>query len=114
MPIKEKNQITNDFYNELNAQFDKLNLKKEDRELQKFQSKIDDNSEDKLYGERKRLALKLKELENDIAVLENNIGFLSKSKSTEGLVKEYTIRIDKAKKQQIILSKKIKMIDAID
>ncbi len=117
VPFKEKNQINNIYHNELNAQFDKLNLKKEDRELEKYKAKVEDlthNSEDRLYSERKRLSIKLKEMESDIATLENNIGFLSNSKSTEGLVKEYTIRIEKAKTQKDLLKKKIKMIDAVD
>lgn len=116
VPIKIKNQITNDYHNELNAQFDKLNLKKEDRELEKFRSKLDDindNSGDKLYSERKKLAIRLKELESEINTWENNIGFLSKSKSSESLVKEYTTRIEKAKIQTLQLKKKIRMIDKI-
>lgn len=116
VPFKTKNQITSDYHNELNAQFDKLNLKEEDREIEKFRSKLDDindNSGDKLYAERKKLALRLKELESEINTWENNIGFLSKSKSSEALVKEYTVRIDKAKKQTLQLKRKIRMIDSI-
>lgn len=117
VPIKIKNQITSDYHNELNAQFDKLNLKKEDREIEKFRSKLDDisdNTGDKLYAERKKLAMRLKELESEINTWENNIGFLSKSKSSEPLVKEYTQRIEKAKVQTLQLKKKIRMIDTID
>lgn len=117
VPIKDKNSINNDYHNELNAQFDKLNLKKEDREIEKFRAKLDDITDDsgnKLYAERKKLSLRLKDLESEINTLENNIGFLSKSKSTEGLVKEYTSRIEKAKQQRLQLKKKIRMIDAID
>ncbi len=117
VPIKQKNKINSDYHNELNAQFDKLNLKKEDREIEKFRSKlgdINDNTGDKLYSERKKLSLRLKELESEIGTLENNIGFLSKSKSSEGFVKEYTQRIEKAKQQKILLTKKIRMIDSLD
>lgn len=115
VPFNEKNNINNAYHQELNAQFDKLNLNKEEREIEKFKAKVDDLnqvSEDRLYSERKRLSLKLKDLEGDINAWENNIGFFSSSKSTEALVKEYTIRIEKAKKQKQILIKKIKMIDA--
>jgi len=117
VPIKVKNQITNDYHNELNAQFDKLHLKKEEREIEKFRSRLDDitdNSGDKLYGERKKLSIRLKELESEINTWENNIGFLSKSKSSEALVKEYTQRIENAKKQTVQLKKKIRMIDSVD
>ncbi len=117
VPIKAKNNINNEYHNELNAQFDKLNLKREDREIEKFRSKlgeINDNSGDKVYAERKKLVLRLKELESEISTLDNNIGFLSKSKSSEGFIKEYTLRLDKAKKQKEVLSKKIRMIDTMD
>lgn len=114
VPFKKKNEINSEYHNELNAQFDKLNLKKEDRELEKFRSKIEDindKSGDKMYAERKKLAIRLKDLESEIGTWENNIGFLSKSKTTEALVKEYTKRIDKAKEQTLLLKKKIRMID---
>lgn len=114
VPFKKKNEINGDYHKELNAQFDKLNLKKEDREMEKFRSKIEDindKSGDKMYAERKKLSLKLKELESEIGTWENNLGFLSKSKTTESLVKEYTKRIDKAKAQTLLLKKKIRMID---
>lgn len=117
VPFKAKNQINSDYHNVLNAQFDKLNLNKEDREIEKFRSKLEDiadNSGDKLYSERKKLALRLKDLESEINTWENNIGFLSKSKSSESLVKEYTLRIEKAKKTSLLLKKKIRLIDKID
>ena len=117
VPIKVKNDVNAQYHNELNAQFDKLDLKREDREIEKFRYKLDvinDESGDKLYAERKKLSLRLKELESEISTLENNIGFLSKSKSSEGFIKEYTIRIEKAKKQKDILNKKIRLIDTID
>jgi len=117
VPFKNKNKINSEYHNELNAQFDKLNLKKEDREIEKFRSKLDDINDasgDKLYAERKKLSIRLKDLESEIGTLENNIGFLSTSKSTEGLKKEYTQRIEKAKKQITLLRKKIRMIDALD
>lgn len=117
VPIKDKNKVNSEYHNVLNAQFDRLNMEKEDREIEKFRSKLDDmtsNHGDKLYSERKKLSMQLGELQSDISTLENNIGFLSKSKSTEVLVKEYTSRIEKAKKQFVLLKKKIRMIDNID
>ncbi len=116
VPIKDKNKINSEYHNELNAQFDKLNLKKEDREMEKFRSKLDDitDSDDRLYSERRKLSQQLKDLESEIGTFENNIGFLSNSKSSEKLVKEYSTRIEKAKAQCLLLKKKIRMIDSID
>lgn len=116
VPIKAKNKINNDYRHELNAQFDKLNLNRDEREMEKFRSKledINDNDGDKLYAERKRLSMKLKEMETEISTWENNLGFLAKSKNSEGLLKEYQNRIEKAKVQKLLVIKKIRLIDTI-
>ncbi len=116
VPIGEKNKINDAFRKAIDTQFDQLKLDKDEREMQKFRSRLSDlneANEDAIFAERKKLSLRLKELETEIARWENNIGFLSKSKSTEALVKEYTERIEKAKQQKILLTKKIRLIDAV-
>ena len=53
----------------------------------------------------------MKPLEADIALLENNIGFFSKSKNAEGMIREVNNKITKAKEEMASLIEKIDLID---
>ena len=53
----------------------------------------------------------MKQLESDIALLENNIGFFSKSKNAEAMIREVNNKIAKAKEEMATLVEKIDMID---
>ncbi|MFQ8807012.1 MAG: hypothetical protein ACLR8Y_20575 [Alistipes indistinctus] len=53
----------------------------------------------------------MKQLEADIALLENNIGFFSKSKNAEGMIREVNNKITKAKEEMASLIEKIDLID---
>jgi len=64
-----------------------------------------------LGGERDRLYNKVKQLESDIALLENNIGFFARSKNAEGMIREVNNKIDRAKEEMATLIDKIKVID---
>ncbi len=119
VPFKQKDAIYNEFRNAMNRHFDKLKLEEEEREIVKFESKLEDinhsrNSDNKLYNERNKLYLKLKALESDVAVWENNLGFFSNSKDSESLVKDFKYKIEKAKERILTISRKIKMIDDMD
>ncbi len=53
----------------------------------------------------------MKQIESDIALLENNIGFFSKSKNAEAMIREVNNKIAKAKEEMATLIEKIEMID---
>ena len=48
----------------------------------------------------------MKQLEADIALLENNIGFFSKSKNAEGMIREVNNKIAKAKEEMASTDRK--------
>lgn len=118
VPIKEKDNVYNEFRNAINVHFDKLDLEESEREKIKFQSKIDElaqsRNNNKLYAERSKLVVKLKALESDVALWENNLGFFSTSKDSANLVKDFELKIVQAKERIQILADKIKMIDQMD
>ena len=51
-------------------------------------------------------------MEQDIALLENNIGFFSKSKNAEAMVADIREKIEKAKRELRDTIEKVKMIDS--
>ncbi len=53
----------------------------------------------------------MKQLEADIALLENNIGFFSKSKNAEAMIRDVNEKIAKAKEEMATTIEKNNMID---
>lgn len=118
VPIKEKENIQEEFRSTINAYFDKLNLDEFDRKLVKFKTKLQsidsgENKEFKIVNEREKLVSKIRQLETDIHTWENNIGFFTKSRKSEGLLKELQSRIEKTKQQLALLQEKLKALDNI-
>jgi len=116
VPYKDKDRILNSYRNALNKQFDKLKMNEEDKAILKYQTKLDNIKEKprgdrKLKGDREKFITKIKQLENDIVVWENNIGFFSKSSNAEALIAEVQDKIDNARKTIEILEEKINLID---
>ena len=65
----------------------------------------------RLRTERDRLYNKVRQLEQEIALLENNIGFFAKSKNAEALVAEVRSKIDRAREEMAATIEKVKLID---
>jgi len=98
--------------------FDSLKLDEGKRKLIRFKTKIEQmphnrKSDMKIDRERDKLIIRLKKLENDIVLWENNIGFFTKSKNAEVMINEVQSKIDSAKEEIKLLEQKIRMIDNI-
>lgn len=120
VPIKEKDAIQSEFRNLINEHFDQLDIDEFDKNLERFKSKVntfDANGNDakdfKIVQEREKLVNKIKQLEADLHVWENNIGFFSKSSNSEGLIKEFTAKIEAARHKLALLLEKLKVIDSM-
>jgi hypothetical protein len=119
VPFKEKDKVNQEFRNEINKHFDNLNLDEYHKNVQKFRNKLENiknsnHQDDKLNQERHKLITKLKQLEADIVVWENNIGFFAKSKSSDSLIKDFKHKIENGKRSIKLLQEKIDMLDHMD
>ncbi len=115
VPIKNKNEVQDAYRSAINKQFDALNLEEKERSLSRLKIKLDSyiempNAKQLIFGERNKMANKIKNVENDIQQLENNIGFFS-SGTSKGLLKEYENKIAVSKKNLKALRDKIRLID---
>ncbi|MDE7123802.1 MAG: hypothetical protein K2N93_05810, partial [Alistipes sp.] len=54
---------------------------------------------------------KVRQLEQEIALLENNIGFFARSKNAEALVADVRAKIDRARDEMQSLVEKVKILD---
>lgn len=116
VPIKEKDRVNQEFRNAINQKFDHLNLDKEDRSLHKYRNKLESwkltqQFDEKIGSERHKLSNRLKQLESDIVVWENNIGFFAKSKKSEALMRDFKNKIKSGKSNIELLIKKLEIIE---
>lgn len=119
VPIKRKDDIQKQFREVINKLFDDLNLDESKRNLLKFRTKMASFSEssrgqNKMRLERDKYMNKLKQLENDLVLLDNNIGFFAKSKNAESLIKDVRRKIEQTKEKIEMLKEKIRVIDEMD
>jgi hypothetical protein len=119
VPIKEKDRVNQEFRNLINARFDHLNMDESNKAFQKFRNKLenwqnDGQFNDRITQERNKIIGKLKQLENDIILWENNIGFFAKSKSSEALVRDFRHKIENGKENIKILNEKLDLIEELE
>jgi hypothetical protein len=116
VPFNKKEEVGNAFKNAINRQFDKLKIENEEINVLKYKSKLDNLKSNpkvsrKVRIEREKFMAKIKQLESDISLWENNIGFFAKSANAESMIKEVEAKIENAKKTIISLEEKVKIID---
>ena len=119
VPFKDKDRIQNQFREAINKHFDNLKVDEFDKSLIKYKNKLDNigskpNANFKLRQERERNINKLKQLESDITLWENNIGFFANSKNADSMISEVNHKIEQAKEKLKILEQKIQMIDELE
>ncbi len=116
VPFNRKEEITNRYRNALNKEFDKLKIADEDKSILKYRTKLDNlktnpKASRKVRNEREKFFTKIKQLESDIVLWENNIGFFAKSTNADTMIREVQEKIENAKKMIKTLEEKVKMID---
>lgn len=114
VPIKQKDAIQKRYKAEVDRLFDTLRGSERDRSMGRFREKLSAmkaGGERRMQSERERLYNKVRQLEQEIALLENNIGFFSHSKNAEALVAEVRAKIERAREQMQATIEKVKLID---
>ena len=117
VPINKKDEIARRYKDALNKQFDRLKLDDEDKNILRYRSKVDNAMSNpraarKVRNEREKFFSKIKQLESDIVLWENNIGFFAKSKNADTMIKEVEEKIADAKRNIKMLEEKVKLIDS--
>lgn len=116
VPFNMKEEITNKYRNALNKEFDKLKIGDDDKSILKYRNKLDNlksnpKASRKVRNEREKFFTKIKQLESDIVLWENNIGFFAKSRNADTMIREVEEKIENAKKLIKTLEEKVRMID---
>ena len=114
VPIKAKNALRKQYKDAVDKMFNVLRGADSDKAMNRFREKVSSmaaSGDRRLTAERERLYNKVRRLEQDIALLENNIGFFSKSANAEGLIADVKDKIERAKRELADTIEKVKLID---
>ena len=119
VPLKHKKTIQDEYRDAINKQFDALRMDDGERNRLRYKSKIETmvttpQSRGKLDSERDKLMRKYQQLQSDLVVWENNIGFFSKSKKSEAMVASVQNMIEQGKAEMLGLEEKIRIIDSVN
>jgi len=119
VPFKHKDEILQEYRDTINKAFDSLKVGENQKSLLKYKNKLvnireNPKAEMKIKQDREKFMNKIKQLENDIVLWENNIGFFAKSKNADSMISEVHQKINRAKNSIKLLEEKIQLIDQSD
>lgn len=111
VPVKEKDALYTEYRNLIDARFAEIRGGEKERRMEKFKARLKDGDDRHVRSERDKLHARLRQIESDITLLENNIGFFAKSKNAEAMVEDVRRKIAKSKEEMQVIIEKIKIID---
>jgi hypothetical protein len=104
VPMKDKDAVQKQYRKAIDELLNKMDINKLELSKTAFKSKVDIMKNDpdaswKLNKERNNISARIKKLQDDVAVWENNIGFFASSAQSELLKKEFENKIERARKE---------------
>ncbi len=114
VPIKFKDSIQKEYKEVVDVMFSTLRGSERDRDMNRFKEKVSSMKgagDRRIKSEREKLFNKVRQLESDIALLENNIGFFANSKGAESMIADVKAKIERAKAEMQQTIEKVKLID---
>ena len=116
VPISEKSAINKEFDEAMNIHFSQFRDKNSERKMGRIAKMISDvkssgKGDRGVRMEREKLLMKFRKLQNEIATLENNMGFFAKSKNADALIADIQKNIEEYKSQLSQIEQQIKSID---
>ena len=116
VPFRQKEAINKEYRELIDGLFDAMRRNQNEASTNEFREmmstwKDDPNASDKVRREHNTLQTRIQKLRDEIAAMENNIGFFSTSKNSELMRAEYEKKISKAKEDLKVLEAKLKMTE---
>ncbi|OJV17853.1 MAG: hypothetical protein BGO30_07870 [Bacteroidetes bacterium 41-46] len=116
VPIKEKERVQAAYRHALDSKFADIRSTEQVHKIDRYKKHIKElqssgRGDRGIRSERDKLVQKFRQMENDIAVWENNMGFFAKSKNADALLMELDKKIARAKEELAQIEEKIKVID---
>lgn len=116
VPFKEKDRIWKAFQDAMNLLWDKAKIARGERDAEEFKERLENiksapNSQNQIFKERDFIRGKISRTTEEIAQVENNLGFFAKSKGDNPILKEYQLKIENLKKELEGWKAKLKLLD---
>ena len=114
VPIKQKEAIQKQYKEAVDRLFAALRGSERDRSMSRFREKVSTLKAAggrRLQTERDRLLGRIRQLEQEAAQLENNIGFFARSKGAEALIADVKSKIARLHEEIAAEVAKVKMLD---
>lgn len=115
VPFKDKDKVYEQYSKALDVAFDTLRINKQEQKIMDLTSKIKGKgkglNENLIYREREKLSSKLRHLEEERTLLDNNVGFFANTKNAEALINEVNIKVENIEQQIATIKEQIKIID---
>lgn len=116
VPMKHKDAINKEYRDLIDGFFDTMRKNQNEASTNDFREmmetwKDDPNAGDRVRKESTKLQTRIQKLREEIAAMENNIGFFSNSKNSELMRAEYEKKINKAKEDLKVLEDKLKIAE---
>ena len=115
VPIRHKEELQKQYKAVLDKLFASVRNADREQQISKFKNKVSSMREaggKQLRSEREKLYNRVKQLEQEIQTLENNIGFFAKSKGAEAMIASVKEKIEKAKRDMADAIERVKLIDS--
>ena len=115
VPFKEKDKVQNSYRKVIDELISKMDVKKTELSSKDFEDKVEmmktaPDAGKKLSKERAFISGRIRKMQEDLAVWENNIGFFASSKQSDKLKKEFEQKIQKAKDEIEAMKAKLRML----
>jgi hypothetical protein len=114
VPYKEKDKIQLQFFTLLDEKYKQLKITDAHRKVLRIKDRSEASGHKPnraMKSERERLFSKIMQLENEITLLDNNIGFFASSKNADSMIADVRKKISKAKEEIRKMEEQIKLID---
>ena len=116
VPMKYKEAINKEYRELIDGLFDTMRKNQNDASTNDYREmmdtwKDDPNGNDRVRRERNTLQTRIQKLRDEIAAMENNIGFFSNSKNSELMRAEYEKKINRAKEDLKVLEEKLRIAE---
>ena len=115
VPIRQKEALQKQYKAALDKLFAVVRSADREQQINKFKNKVSSMRESggkQLRSEREKLYNRVKQLEQEIQTLENNIGFFTKSKGAEAMIAAVEEKIARAKQDMADAIERVKLIDS--
>jgi hypothetical protein len=113
VPIKQKDKMQDEYKTALSELYDRINLSRKEVDSHNYKSRVESlkSSDDikQLSFERSKITQKIKSIEDDIRLWENNMTFFAGS--AKDLLADFTEKVNKAREEVEVLNTRKKMLD---